>query len=214
MLALPGDNFRSGSALAAFFLTVILGLTADLFTKNYAFERLAIYRGPMVVDSQVYRFIPGWLEFTVTTNQGAVFGLGAGQRFLFVTVSLAAILFLVYLFANSGTQRIYQIILGMLLAGVLGNLYDRIVFGYVRDMIHALPGSRWPGTWTLRVIEYPGPGRAVFPWIFNVADVLLCTGVAMMIIYSLLHSGHEPQTVVAAAEKPPAKPQMNADANR
>ena len=30
--------------------------------------------------------------------------------------------------------------LGMLLAGVLGNLYDRIAFGYVRDMIHALPG--------------------------------------------------------------------------
>src|SRR5215204_4627334 len=184
MLALPRDNFRSGSALAAFFLTVILGLTADLFTKNHAFEHLAIYRGPMVVDSQVYRFIPGWLEFTVTTNQGAVFGLGAGQRFLFVTVSLAAILFLVYLFANSGTQRFYQIILGMLLAGVLGNLYDRIVFGYVRDMIHALPGWSWPGTW--QIGGYPaGRERDVFPYIFNVADILLCVGVGLMIVYSL-----------------------------
>jgi len=176
MLSLPRQNFRSLAALACFFLTVILGLSADLWSKNYAFDHLAIYRGPMVVDSQVYRLIPGWLEFTVTTNQGAVFGLGAGQRFLFVSVSLAAILFLIYLFANSGKQRLYQIILGMLLAGVLGNLYDRIVFGYVRDMIHALP--RWP---------------RLFPWIFNVADVLLCTGVGLMVLYSLLHSGREPK---------------------
>jgi signal peptidase II len=214
MLALPRDNFRSFPSLAAFFLTVILGLTADLVTKNYAFEHLAIYRGTMVVDSQVYRLIPGWLEFTVTTNVGAVFGLGAGQRFLFVTVSLAAILFLVYLFAHSGPQRTYQIILGMLLAGVLGNLYDRIVFGYVRDMIHALPNSHWPGTWTLPFGDYPGLSRAVFPWIFNVADVLLCTGVGLMIIYSLLHTTQEPQTAAATAEKPATKPQMNADANR
>ena len=211
MLSLPRDNFRSFPALAAFFLTVILGLTADLWTKNYAFEHLAEYRGTRVVDSRVYHFIPDWLEFTVTTNQGAVFGLGAGQRLLFVTVSLAAILFLVYLFANSGPQRLYQIILGMLLAGVLGNLYDRIVFGYVRDMIHALPGMHWPGTWTLCGTEYPGSGRSVFPWIFNVADVLLCTGVALMIAYSLLHSPRETQPATTETAKPP---KINPNANR
>jgi lipoprotein signal peptidase len=185
MLSLPRENFRSLGALACFFLTVILGFVADLWTKDHAFDHLAIYRGTRVVDSHVHRFIPGWLEFTVTTNQGAVFGLGAGQRYLFVSVSLAAILFLVYLFANSGRQRLYQVILGMLLAGVLGNLYDRIVFGYVRDMIHALP--RWP---------------RLFPWIFNVADVLLCTGVGLMVIYSLLHSGREPHNIGDDPPKP------------
>lgn len=211
MLSLPRDNFRSVPALVAFFLTVVLGLTADLWTKNYSFERLARYGlGARVVDSDVYHFIPGWLDFTVTTNQGAVFGLGAGQRFLFVTVSLAAIIFLVYLFAISGQQRFYQVILGMLLAGVLGNLYDRIVFGYVRDMIHALPGVHWPGSWTVWGTDYPGPSRAVFPWIFNVADVLLCSGVALMIAYSLLHTTGETQP--AAVETP--KPQINPNANR
>lgn len=193
MLSLPRQNFRSIPALACFGLTMILGLVADLWTKDYAFDHLAHYRGPMVSGSEVHPFIPGWLEFTVTTNHGAVFGLGAGQRFLFISVSLAAILFLVYLFANSGNQRLYQVILGMLLAGVLGNLYDRIVFGYVRDMIHALP--RWP---------------RLFPWIFNVADVLLCTGVGLMVIYSLLHSGREPQNVGAEG----TKPQTNADGQR
>src|SRR5438477_6666447 len=170
MLSLPRDNFRSPSALAAFFLTVILGLTLDLWSKNYSFDRLAEYRGTRVVDSRVYPFIPGWLEFTVTTNQGAVFGFGAGWRFFFISVSILATLFLVYLFAHSGRQRLYQVILGMLLAGVLGNMYDRVVFGYVRDMIHALP--RWPN---------------LFPWIFNVADSMLCVGVFLLIAYSLVH---------------------------
>src|ERR1043165_10147041 len=192
MLSLPRQNFSSPAAMACFALTVILGLSADLWSKNYAFEHLAIYRGTTVVDSQVHRLIPGWLEFTVTTNQGAVFGLGAGQRILFVSVSLAAIIFLIYLFANSGNQRLYQIILGMLLAGVLGNLYDRLIYGYARDMIHALP--QWP---------------KLFPWIFNVADVLLCTGVGLMVLYSLLHSGHEPQNIGTET----AKPQMNPDAH-
>ena len=36
-------------------------------------------------------------------------------------------------------------VIGLLLAGVLGNLYDRVVFGYVRDMIYMLPGRTWPG---------------------------------------------------------------------
>lgn len=210
MLSLPRENFRSFPALVAFFLTVIIGVSIDLWSKNAAFEHLAIYRGPMVVDSQVYRFMPGWLEFTVTTNQGAVFGLGAGRRYVFISVSIAAVLLLVYFFAHSGKQRFYQIVLGMLLAGVLGNLYDRIVFAYVRDMIHALPGWHWPGTWTLPLLDYPGPSRAVFPWIFNCADVLLCTGVALMIIYSLFHSGREPQNI----GEEPAKTQNKPDEKR
>src|SRR5256714_2993061 len=185
MLSLPRDNFRSPSALAAFFLTVILGLTLDLWSKSYSFQHLAVYRGTRVVDSQVDPFIPGWLEFTVPTNKGAVFGFGAGWRFFFISVSILATLFLVYLFAHSGRQRLYQVILGMLLAGVLGNMYDRVVFGYVRDMIHALP--RWP---------------KLFPWIFNVADVMLCTGVGLMVLYSLLHSGREPHNIGEDERKP------------
>jgi lipoprotein signal peptidase len=43
------------------------------------------------------------------------------------------------------------------------------MFGYVRDMIHALP--RWP---------------KFFPWIFNVADSLLSSGVTLLILYNLV----------------------------
>ena len=156
-------NFRSPFALACFVLTAVIGFALDQWSKVAAFGSLS--------DERRIQFVPGWLEFQVTRNHGAVFGIGQGQRTLFIAVSAAAIVFIFYLFATSGKQRVYQTILGMLLAGVLGNLYDRLKYGYVRDMIHALP--RWPGA---------------FPWIFNVADSMLCVGVALMIVYSFLHN--------------------------
>jgi signal peptidase II len=155
-----GENsFRSPAALLLFFGTTVVGLLLDLWTKVLAAGHLA--------ESAPVRFIPGWVHFTYTENRGAVFGIGQGRRALFIAVSIGAIFFLTYLFSQSGRQRLYQLILGMLLAGVLGNMWDRIWFGYVRDMIHALP--RWPN---------------LFPWVFNVADSLLCTGVFLMIVYS------------------------------
>lgn len=174
------SNFRSPAALARFFLTCALGVGLDLWTKVLAVAHLS--DGPNV--PRVIRFIPGWVHFTYTENRGAVFGIGQGQRWLFVSVSVLAIVFLTWLFATSGRQRFYQFLLGMLLAGVLGNMYDRIVFGYVRDMIHALP--RWP---------------RLFPYIFNVADSLLCVGVFLMIVYSWIHRSHHGAPAGQAAEQ-------------
>jgi signal peptidase II len=183
-------NFSSPAALARCFLTALIGLLLDLWTKAYAFKTLAIDLGNGYVDSRISQFIPGWIHFQLVRNSGAVFGLGQGQRVLFLAVSVLALLFLSYLFATSGHHRLYQFILGMLLAGVLGNMYDRIEFGFVRDMIRALPGWRWPGTWSLPIINYPGSAREVFPWIFNVADILLCTGVGLIVLHYLLHPTH------------------------
>ena len=167
MRTLPLDNFRSPAALLRFAGVTVVGLALDLWTKWLAVQHI---KSPTYPDgpNRTIEFIPGWLHWEYTQNHGAVFGIGQGQRVLFLAVSVGAIAFLTWLFAASGRQRWYQVILGMLLAGVLGNMYDRIEYGYVRDMIHALP--RWP---------------RLFPWIFNVADCMLCVGVFLMIVYSL-----------------------------
>jgi signal peptidase II len=181
------DNLRSPAALARFLLTTIVGLSLDLWTKHEAFLRLAagppyqdlgrdgqnhwfVNSNPNLIASDGYHIVGGWLHLKVTVNEGAVFGFGQGWRWVFLAISVAAILFLTYLFTTSGRQRFYQFILGLMLAGVLGNMYDRFRFGYVRDMIYGLP--RWPH---------------LFPWIFNVADVMLCVGVGLIFIYSLFH---------------------------
>jgi signal peptidase II len=156
------EALGSPAAVLRFVLTAAIGTGLDLWTKYLAFSHLEVH-------GDAYPFIPGWVEFEAVKNYGAVFGLGQGARTLFITVSVAAILFLCYLFAASGKKWVYQIILGLLLAGVLGNLYDRVYFHFVRDMIHALP--RW---------------RNFFPYVFNVADSCLCTGVGLMMIYSFV----------------------------
>lgn len=139
-----------------------LGVVADLWTKHLAVQYLAEPQ----TESQ---FIPGYLHFTYVENLGAVFGAGQGLRWVFVGVSVLAIGAVAWMFVQSAGKRVYQLLLGMLLAGIVGNLYDRIHYGYVRDMIHALP--RWP---------------SLFPWVFNVADSLLCVSIGALILHGLL----------------------------
>jgi signal peptidase II len=154
------EALRSPAALCRFFVVAGIGVALDLWTKALAFANLT--------PGEPYQVIPGWLQFDVVKNHGAVFGLGQGGRVIFVIVSFGAIIFLTYLFSVSKRRWWYQILLGMLLAGVIGNLYDRITRGYVRDMIHIFPG--W---------------QNLFPWVFNVADSFLCVGVSLMVVYSV-----------------------------
>lgn len=171
------DNLRSPIALLLFVGVAALGLTADLWSKAAAKSNLS--------DGSTVRFIPGWLHFTYTENRGAVFGLGQGQQALFLIVSVGAVGFLAFLFLTGIKSKIYQLILGVLMAGVLGNMYDRIFHGFVRDMIWIFPQKRWPAWLTARLPEWDWTNNPIFPWIFNVADTLLCTGVALMLLYSV-----------------------------
>jgi len=196
------QNVRHWPALSRFVLVAAVGLSVDLWTKWLAFHRLLaeLHQYPdgtfAVIRSRTYEVIPGWLRFEVTVNQGAVFGIGQGQRILFLLVSAAAVAFLCYLFLTSKPgQWFYQVLLGMLLAGVLGNVYDRVVFGYVRDMIHALPG--WPNP--LRGM-FPS-WQYVFPWIFNVADSLLCVGVGLMLVYTMVSPAKHVQREASEGEE-------------
>jgi signal peptidase II len=179
-LAYGRPESLSAAGLVRFILAMAIGVGIDQWTKVLAFEKLADWPAG-------YPFIPGWLHFRAIENHGAVFGIAQGQRLLFVVVSIAAIAFIIHLFRCSGRQWLYQIVLGMLLAGVLGNLYDRLAFGYVRDMIYALPDRRIFG-------------REIFPWIFNVADSLLCVGVGFMMLHSLFHSPQRHSSAGAGAK--------------
>lgn len=187
------SNFTSPLALVRFYGVCVMGMGLDIAVKYAAQDRLEGQAG--------YAFWPGWLHFEWVLNPGAVFGFGAGHRWFFVAVSVVALGFLTYLFAASARKQWgYQIILGMLLAGVLGNLYDRVMYGHVRDMFRALPGWTWPGEWT--ILGYPSMGREVFPYVFNVADILLVVGVSLMLCHALFYDViRKPKADEVAAEQ-------------
>jgi signal peptidase II len=185
---------KSPLALALFIGSAVIGLAVDLGTKYLAFDspwqlldHLERFNGQWVAigsDAREVKLIPHVLYLRATVNEGAVFGIGQGKQALFVLVSIVATAFLTFLFAQAKSKFEF-VLLGLLLAGVLGNMYDRVMYNYVRDFFFMLPTTSWPGTWSLG--SYPGTGsRLVFPYIFNVADVLLCCGVAVLMVRNLL----------------------------
>ncbi len=111
--------WRSPRSHAVLWITAILGLTSDLLTKHLAFSRLP--SGHSVV------LIPGVLSFDRSLNLGALFGIGKGMSLLFILASILAVAFVGYMFASSQRRQwVVHLALGLVLAGALGNLYDRI----------------------------------------------------------------------------------------
>jgi len=99
-------------------------------------------------------------------NQGALFGLFGEHKEIangaFATVSVIAAIAIIYWSRKRSTATDLSLCaaLGLILAGTLGNLYDRIVFGGVRDFLHFY----W--------IEWP---------VFNVADCCLVCGAGLLL---------------------------------
>ncbi|MCI0362872.1 MAG: signal peptidase II [Phycisphaerales bacterium] len=169
-------------------------LAADLALKSWSFARVA--GRPVVLDrtqllaNPDYNPIPyhdglhalPWqlLDLQLVINRGAVFGIGPNKRFFFIAFTIAALaagLFVFGKFTNA-RDRMAHVAIGLILAGGIGNLYDRIVIGVVRDFLHMLPGYRLPFGWT-----WPGGSPDLFPWVFNIADVMLLAGMGLLMLH-------------------------------
>lgn len=197
---------RRPRAAWLFLVLAILFLGIDLGTKAWSFHAVApspvrvragvqgpeiqqktpagewkVYNGERPSDMVPHEskvVVPKVLNLHLLTNQGAVFGIGQGQRWLFIVVSAFAMIAIGwYLLTSPANARLMHAGLALILAGALGNLHDRILFKGVRDMLHLFPGVRLPFGW-----HWPGGSDELYPWIFNVADVELLAGVGLLLV--------------------------------
>ncbi len=184
---------RSPRAWCLLLMVTLAGLGADLWSKSWAFASVA--ESPVVLDrtdlidrphASPIPPHPGWdvlpaglLDFRLVLNQGAVFGIGAQQRGLLVGFTLIAVTIALFMFGwkTDARQRLAHVGIALVLAGALGNLWDRVVYGRVRDFLHMLPDWHLPFG-----LAWPGGNTEVWPWIFNIADVLLLAGLAVILI--------------------------------
>jgi signal peptidase II len=191
--------WRRPSAVAVFVAVVAAGLAGDLWSKQAVFSALL---GDPAVARRVGELAPGreaapspaevlrWLRLhrqvfsgfrlTLSTNPGVVFGLPM-PPWAVAVATVFTIALVAYFFATSGAAaRWTHVALAMVLSGALGNFYDRMI-ARVR-----VPGIETPITGPVRDFLDFSEIRVLgvnYPYIFNVADVLLVVGVAMLILH-------------------------------
>lgn len=142
----------------------VLVIVLDQYSKGLASSALE-YGQPVRVFS--------WFNFTLHHNSGAAFSFlsdaGGWQRYFFslVAIVISAVL-VIWLYRLPGEQRLLAFSLALILGGALGNLWDRLVMGYVVDFIS---------------VHYQ---QYYFPT-FNVADSAISVGAACMLLDSFLH---------------------------
>jgi signal peptidase II len=133
-----------------FFLAVFLVLAADQGSKYLV--RLLL--GP----EQSLPLIPKVLHLTYVHNPGAAFGLFAYQKSFFITINMAVVVIIQFGYGRlARAEKRMRFGLVLQLGGALGNLLDRLRFGYVVDFIDL---RVWP--------------------VFNLADIAIVTGVALL----------------------------------
>jgi signal peptidase II len=179
----------SASRHLLFWSLAAIGLAADLGTKAWMFSRQDLLAG------QTKWIWTNHVGFQLSLNQGALFGMGQGNVWLFAACSIAAAIAIpTWLFVFGGAHdRALTIVLGCILGGVIGNLYDRV----------GLPGLEWD---TLEHLNYnqnpPGRVYAVRDFVllarqwpprsrwdvwpnFNLADSLLVCGAIALLVLSM-----------------------------
>jgi signal peptidase II len=131
-------------------------------------SKLAIERS---LDYGDVRPVTGFFNLVLTYNKGAAFSFLASasgwQAHFLTAIGIAASLFIVYLLARHGNQRLFAVALTLILGGAIGNVIDRIAYGHVIDFLdfHA-GGWHWPA--------------------FNVADSAIVGGAVLMVVDELL----------------------------
>ncbi len=195
---------RRPASITLFLLVTLTVLAADLGLKAYAFNHVAgtpVTLDPTVPDTMgvpyhdPFVLIPHVLNLQLTANTGAIFGMGKGSRWIFIAVSIIAVGFIGRVFWRSPAQATrLHLALALILAGALGNLYDRFCFAAVRDMLHLFPRTYLP--WNL---SWPGGANEIYPWIFNIADVALLLGVLTVVFVTWKNAPPPPAKVSESA---------------
>ena len=145
-----------------FILFLSLPLYAlDQLTKQWVLRSISPYDARIVV--------PDFFNLVNVTNTGAAFGSFKGNNTFFVVISIIAMLVVTVLLVRHARSDPWRdVSLALLLAGILGNLTDRLLYGHVIDFLlfnlHIRYADPWPA--------------------FNIADSCISVAVVLFIIHS------------------------------
>ena len=168
----------------------VAALAVDLVSKVAAFDILEDAPGGSIAVAE------GVFSLTLARNYGASFGIFSGKTTLLSAITgIGIALVLVFLVVRPKTPKIFRYSMLLIFSGGLGNLIDRLAFGYVRDFIDYTFLETFFG------IDFA---------IGNIADIFVMIAMGMLIVYMIF--GYKegdfskggrfaPQAVTVAEEK-------------
>lgn len=144
-------------AIVLFFISTVALIAVDQLTKIWAVTQLH-------EAQRVLPVIEGVFEFHYTENRGVAFGMLQGQLWLFVPMTLLVVALFAVMLLRSPLRhcKLFSIPAVMIVAGAIGNLIDRILYGYVIDFLY------------FKLIDFP---------IFNFADCCVVIGAILLLIF-------------------------------
>ena len=172
---------KHGIKFVVLFIVLFAGCGADLYTKQLAKNNLQ--------GNSEKTIIQGYMEFSYTENDGMVFGLLSSKasnvkQYALTGLTSVSILFIIFLIWRLRTLAfLYHLPFFLILAGAFPNLIDRIRYGQVVDFIHI----HWKDS-----IDWP--------FLFNVADALICIG-ATLLFFVLVFRGKVIDQMLHAKKK-------------
>lgn len=137
-----------------FIILLVLLMFLDQFSKAVAVNKLTGMGSQVIIDNFFY--------FTLAYNPGAAWSIMPGKITFFVTISLIVSGYMIYSLFKS-KSKLYFLSTCIFLAGLLGNLIDRIKIGKVVDFLD------------FKIFSYDFP-------IFNLADTFIVIGIALITI--------------------------------
>jgi len=147
-------------------MKLILFLSLPLYALDQITKQLVLQ---LISPYETCIIVPDFFSLVNVTNTGAAFGSFKGNNIFFIVVSIVALLVvLVLLVRRRRLDPWRDLSLALLLAGILGNLTDRLLYGHVIDFLlfnlHVRYADPWPA--------------------FNVADSCISIAVVLFIIHS------------------------------
>lgn len=140
-------------------ILTILVILVDFFSK-YMVSKL------MTVNETI-NLIDNFFRITYVKNTGAAFSIFSNNTILVIIISVVVIGFLLfYIYKNKGNNKLENVSYAFILGGAIGNLIDRLVYGYVIDFLD------------FEILSYNAP-------IFNLADTFIVIGVILFLINTL-----------------------------
>jgi signal peptidase II len=174
---------RSAAAKVSVRAIIVLAAVAVfVFVVDQVAKALVISH---LTEGEQVSVLGNLLVFLFTRNPGAAFSIGTGSTWIFTIIAIGVFAFVIW-YARRIRTVWWAIVFGLLLGGLLGNLYDRLF--------------RPPGFGQGEVIDFIK--IPLLPAIFNLADSAIVAAMALFLVLTLLGIGLDGRRPNAAAAEP------------